>query len=313
MRKSIISIVLVISALASACAAQAAGSVTLATSGAFALYPMMQRFAEEYSKIHPEVKFDITAGGAGKGVADALAGATDFGMVSRDLKQEELDQGAVGVAVTRDAVFVVVNAKNPYIEQILAQGLTTEALGKLYITQEYKTWGDLLGDPSITDAVNVYTRSDSAGAAEMISKFYGGSTQEDLHGIGVDGDAGLLQAVINDPLGVGFNNLGFVYDFTSGMPLEGAMVAPIDINANGTIEEHEYLETRAEAVQAIIDGDYPSPPSRLLYVVTKGQPSGATLEFLRWILSDGQAFVAEAGYVPLTQEELSAQLEKLPQ
>jgi len=301
----------------SACGGQAdspsgAEEVTLSTSGAFALYPLMQRFAEEYRAVHPEVSFDITAGGAGKGISDVLAGATDFGMVSRELKSEETERGAAGFAVARDAVFVVVSADNPYIQQIVARGLTTEALNKLYITQEFTTWGDMLGDPSISDPVNVYTRSDSAGAAEMIAKFYGGTAQEDLHGIGVDGDPGLLQAVLNDPLGIGYNNLGFVYDFTAGTPLAGAVVAPIDINANGEIEEHEFLETRTEAVEAILSGDYPSPPARLLYVVTNGVPSGATLEFLRWMLGEGQAFVNEAGYVLLTDEELAAQLAKLP-
>jgi len=308
---------LLISVLVSACggtpaAPNGAETVTLSTSGAFALYPLMQRFAEEYSALNPEVSFDITAGGAGKGISDVLAGATDFGMVSRDLRQEETDQGALGFAVARDAVFAVVNANNPYLQQILAKGLTPEALGKLYITQEFTTWGDLLGDPSITDAVNLYTRSDAAGAADMIAKFYGGSTQDDLHGIGVDGDPGLLNAVLNDPLGIGYNNLGFIYDFSTGVPLQGVVVAPMDINANGTIEEHEFLETREEAVAAILSGDYPSPPARLLYVVTNGAPTGATLEFLRWILSDGQAFVSEAGYVLLTNAELATEVAKLP-
>jgi phosphate transport system substrate-binding protein len=318
-RNAAFSLVLALGVLLSACgggtaapANNGAEPVTLATSGAFALYPMMQRYAEEYSNVHPEVSFDITAGGAGKGVSDVLAGATDFGMVSRDLKAEETQQGAVGFAVARDAVFVVVNANNPYIDRILAQGLTAEDLGKLYISQEISTWGDLLHDPSITDAVDIYTRSDSAGAAEMIAKFYGGAAQEDLHGIGVDGDPGLLTAVLNDPLGIGYNNLGFIYDFSTGAPVQGAVVAPVDINANGEVEEHESLETRTEAVKAILSGDYPSPPSRLLYVVTKGEPTGATLDFLRWIFSDGQAFVAEAGYVALTAEELANEQAKLP-
>lgn len=318
LQKIKLTLILLISVLVSACGAAAqtgtgVQKVTLATSGAFALYPMMQRWAEEYGKVHPEVSFDITAGGAGKGISDVLAGATDFGMVSRDLKQAETDQGAFGIAVARDAVFVVVNAKNPYADKILSQGFTIEALKKLYITQEYKTWGDLLGDPSITEMVHAYSRSDSAGAAEMIAKFFGGSGQDDLHGIGVDGDAGLLQAVANDPLGIGYNNGGFVYDLATDKPIDGTVIAPIDLNHNGFIEEHEYLETRTEADQAVLAGEYPAPPARLLFLVTKGQPSGATLEFLRWILDDGQAFITEAGYVPLTAEELSAQLAKLPQ
>src|SRR6266508_613689 len=86
---------------------------TIVISGAFALYPMMTRWAEEFQKIHPGVKFDVSGGGAGKGMTDALAGAVDIGMVSRGIKAEEEKQGAYAVAVTKDAVFPMINAKNP--------------------------------------------------------------------------------------------------------------------------------------------------------------------------------------------------------
>ena len=38
----------------------------IAVSGAWALYPMMVRWGEEYHDRYPEVEFDISAGGAGK-------------------------------------------------------------------------------------------------------------------------------------------------------------------------------------------------------------------------------------------------------
>ena len=62
------------------------GTVTI--SGAWALYPLMVRWGEEFQKLHPDVKFDISAGGAGKGMADALANAVDIGMVSREIYPE---------------------------------------------------------------------------------------------------------------------------------------------------------------------------------------------------------------------------------
>ena len=42
---------------------------TIRVSGAWALYPMAVRWSEEFKKIHPKVRIDISAGGAGKGVA----------------------------------------------------------------------------------------------------------------------------------------------------------------------------------------------------------------------------------------------------
>jgi len=60
------------------------GQISL--SGAFALYPLAVKWAEEFRKLHPKVKIDISGGGAGKGITDALAKVVDLGMVSRELK-----------------------------------------------------------------------------------------------------------------------------------------------------------------------------------------------------------------------------------
>jgi ABC-type phosphate transport system substrate-binding protein len=45
--------------------------------------------------------------------------------------------------------------------------------------------------------------------------------------------------------------------------------------------------------------------------VTKGQPTGPAADFIRWVLTDGQAFVDAAGYVPLSADQLQAALTAL--
>ncbi len=115
---------------------------TISISGAFALYPMMQRWAEEFSKLHPKVMFDVQAGGAGKGMSDALADLVDIGMVSRDIAPEEEAKGAYGIAVTKDAVFATISDQNPVLQDLLAKGLTMEQFEKLFITGEITTWGE---------------------------------------------------------------------------------------------------------------------------------------------------------------------------
>jgi phosphate transport system substrate-binding protein len=286
-------------------------SGTIAISGAFALYPMMTRWAEEFQKLHPEVNFDISAGGAGKGMTDAVAGAVDIGMVSRSIKPEEEELGAYGVAVTKDAVFPVVNAANPVLEDILAKGITQEMFEKIYITGEITTWGQVVGKPEITDEIHVYTRSDACGAAEMWAKFLGDKLQEDLQGVGVNADPGVLDAVVKDPLGIGYNNLGYAYGLASGNPVTGVVIAPIDLNKDGQADDSERLETMPEAIEAVASGKYPSPPARALNLVTKGKPTGLVQTFIEWILTDGQAFVGEGGYVQLTPEQLAESIEKV--
>jgi len=58
---------------------------TINISGAFALYPITVKWAQEFKKTHPNVTFNISAGGAGKGITDALSGLVDIGLASRDI------------------------------------------------------------------------------------------------------------------------------------------------------------------------------------------------------------------------------------
>ncbi len=286
-------------------------SGTISVSGAFALYPMMQRWSEEFHKLHPYVQFDISAGGAGKGMTDALGGAVNIGMVSRSIHQEEIDRGAFWVAVVMDAVLPTINVNNPYLTQIQARGVPSTTFEAIWLGQ-ITAWGQVIGDESVTDPIHVYTRSDACGAADMWAAYIGGHKQEDLQGIGVDGDAGLATAVAQDTLGIGYNNLNFAYDASTGRPVAGLAIAPLDINANGRLDADEaFYDTRADVMAAIKDGRYPRPPARPLNLVTLGRPTGLTRAFIEWVLTDGQAFVEETGYVPLAPEQLQEQLAKL--
>jgi phosphate transport system substrate-binding protein len=285
---------------------------TITISGAWALYPLMVRWGEEFQKVYPDVRLDISAGGAGKGLADALAGAVDIGMVSREISPQEEAKGAFWVAVVKDAVFPTISTENPVWDDLWQKGLSREVLRGIYITGEITTWGQAVGRPEVTDPIHVFTRSDACGAAETWAKYLGGQ-QEDLLGIAVYGDPGLLDAVIKDPLAIGFNNLNYAYDMDTGLPVEGARVPPIDANEDGQAGADEVYETKEQAVTAVATNKYPSPPARDLNLVTRGQPGGLTKAFVTWILADGQAFVDEAGYIALPGDRLATEAGKLDQ
>ena len=291
--------------------ASSADEGTITISGAFALYPLMVRWGEEYTKLRPGVQFDISAGGAGKGMTDALAGAVEIGMVSRTVTPEEEAKGAFWVEVVKDAVFPTISSQNPVYADLMAKGITQETFTDIYITGEITTWGQVVGRPEVTDPIHVYTRSDACGAAEVWAKFLDGNKQENLLGIGVSADPGLLDAVIKDPLGIGYNNLNYAFDANTGLAVTGAAVVPVDVNGNGIVDPDELLETKEEAIGAVATGVYPSPPARALNLVTLGKPSGLVLAFIEWILTDGQQYIDEVGYIPLTVEQLQASQDKL--
>jgi phosphate transport system substrate-binding protein len=285
------------------------GRITV--SGAWALYPMMVKWASEYKTVNPDVTIDVSAGGAGKGMADAISGIVDIGMVSREIKKEESDKGAWAISVAKDAVIPMMNANNPQREIILKRGMTKNDFYRLWISGKTKNWNDLFGGGKALP-IHVFTRSDACGAAETWARYVGGF-QEDLKGTGVYGDPGLADAVRNDELGIGYNNVNFAYDAATKKPVAGLIPVPLDSNGNGIIDQNENIYTdRDLLIKAISEGLYPSPPGRNLHLVCRGVPQKETvMKFLLWILSEGQRFIPETGYIGLPDEYLKKQAELL--
>lgn len=276
------------------------GSVSI--SGAFALYPLAVQWTGDFAEKYPGVRIDLSAGGAGKGMTDVINGMVDFAMMSRDLHDEEREKGAVDFPVGRDAVLPVLSAANPLLEKIRAHGITAEDARRIWVTGECKTWGQLLGTAD-TAPINVYTRSDACGAAQTFAAWFG-AVQEDLGGTAVYGDPGISKAVIADPFGIGFNNMAYAYDSQSLNVQEGLAVLPLDIDGDGTVaREEDFYQTRSSIAAAIEAGRFPAPPSRNLYLVSKGAPTdSAAVALLLYILGDGQDLNEPNGFVRISRQ-----------
>jgi phosphate transport system substrate-binding protein len=284
---------------------------TISISGAFALYPMTVKWAEEFQKLNPEVRIDVSAGGAGKGMTDALSGMVNLGMISREINPAEIEKGAWFLAVTKDAVLPTINSQNPVRDEILKKGFTQEIFKEIFLSGNTHTWGEFFGLPD-ENKINVYNRSDACGAAEMWGKYLG-KNQESIKGVGVFGDPGIADAVKNDKYGIGFNNVIYAYDIKSRKKYEGLEIIPIDLNGNRVIDAEENFYGSLDSIMlAIQTSRYPSPPARDLYLVSKGKPSDpVVIAFLEWILTDGQQFVREGGYVQLPTEKITNEKLKL--
>jgi len=287
-----------------------ADSGTISISGAFALYPMTAKWVEEFQKQYPKIRVDVSAGGAGKGMTDALARMVDLGMFSREVSESETVQGAWKIAVTKDAVLCTIHANNPALPQLKSRGMKKADFQRIFLSDTAHNWSEIY--PEVVAGMHVFTRSDACGAAEIWGKYLG-NNQEGLKGIGVFGDSGMADAVKNDRLGIGYNNVGYAYDAGTRKKLAGIDIIPIDINEDGQISADENIyETLDQVMAGIAEGKYPSPPARPLYFVAKGKPEkNEVILFLKWILTEGQKYVGEAGYVQLSPDLIQEQLDKL--
>lgn len=103
----------------------ATGSVTI--SGSSSVSPLMQKLIEGYNAINPDVEIELQTSDSTTGMTDAINGMSDIGMASRELKQEELDQGLVNTVIATDGIAIIVNNESPI------EDLTTEQVRDIYL------------------------------------------------------------------------------------------------------------------------------------------------------------------------------------
>lgn len=284
----------------------------ISISGAFALYPIVVLWSDNFRKEHPHVRFNISAGGAGKGIADVLSNMVDIGLVSRDLHAPELTRGAYPIHVAKDAVVGSFNSNHPNYSLIKERGLTKKELENIFVHNSYKLWSDI--DPRfVKEPIEVYVRSDAAGAAETWAKFLG-VHQEDLKGVGIFGDPGLVQVIKDKPLSIGFSNINFVYDLQSKRTVKDIAIIPMDINNSGKIDkEEDFYNDLDSLTSAVLTNHYPSPPARnLTFVIREDKKTKLLTAFIQFVLEkEQQGYLLENGYVPLNEEAKNHESNKL--
>ena len=280
-------------------------------SGAYALAPLARRWADDFMKIHKDVKIDLLETGTGRGIADLIDKKADLAMISRPLLDEEKEAGIWTIPVAKDGVAIIVNDKNPYLPRIMKQGLSPDEIQQLFTGTMPTTWGELL-DTTGKEKPAVYTRADESGAAEILAGFCYRKAS-DLKGKAVTGDIEMIKSVRNNPLAVGFCNLSFAFEAPTGTRTENIQIIPFDLDFDDSIGRVEMpfrdLET---AHRSIWLGIYPENLCRELTLGSAGKPTNpAILAFLNFVVAEGQDVVKQMGLCELNSVYLRYAKESL--
>lgn len=89
----------------------------LVITGSTSVEPLMKKLAAAYEEKHSDVEINIGLGGSSVGVSDAKSGKSDFGMASRELKQEERADGITSLKIADDGLAMIVN-KNCTVDSV---------------------------------------------------------------------------------------------------------------------------------------------------------------------------------------------------
>lgn len=259
--------------------------------------PLLEKWASEYEKEYPEVEIIFTKGRSSDEKADlSLVSSAD--VTGGKSAQTVLLAG-------RYALLPVANAENPLLVNAGRKGLNKDRLENLFFDKGVL---EGLGDPSSeeqTGEITVYSGHKPESFAGAVAAHFGYSTA-DFRGRKISGDdVFLIQAILKDQTGITFNSLNYVFDTETRKLKEGLALLPLDLKKN----EREILaEGNLDQIIALIEEqNIPLFPVENIGFVYKDN-NRAAKEFLRWILSEGQSYNHEYGFLQTEETVLTAQL-----
>lgn len=115
-------------------ASGATGRVVVA--GSSSVTPVMEKLAEAYQAVNPDVEIEVNQSDSTTGVTSAIEGACDLGMASRELEQSELDQGVTSTVIATDGIAVIVNNNNS------VEDLTSDQIRQIFVG-EITNWSEI--------------------------------------------------------------------------------------------------------------------------------------------------------------------------
>lgn len=267
--------------------------VQIKQKGSDTLLILVQNWAEAYMADNTDVEIVVNGGGSGTGISALINKQIDIADASREIKQQELKSAEeAGVEpvewrVALDGISIIVNKDNSIGE---LDYLQLKAIYEGSVT----SWSEVVG---VEGAIVTYGRQSTSGT-------YGYFQEEVLEEEDyrtdmnqLSGNADIVEAVINDPNGIGYVGVAYADARKGELKILGIKRDPAGTAYQPTADN-------------IANGKYPL--SRYLYVYTDGVPEGAIADYIKFMLSsEGQGITEEVGYIPIPQSIVTEQLSNL--
>ena len=249
------------------------GRQQIIVSGSTTILPIAEQAAEDF-KQKTGISVLVSGLGSSAGIEAVTAGTAQIGTSSRDLKPEEKSLGLVDTPIAYDGIAVIVSPTNPVGD------LTTKQLQDIF-SGKIRNWSEVGGEDRPIDLVN---RDEASGTRQAFQSLVMGNATFDPRAAVLPGTGQVRDVVARAPGAIGYISVGFVAPrFTD------VRVKAVSVNGIAPTEKN------------VASKKY--PVGRVLHFFTKGPATGATKEFIDYVLSPAlqKGVVVEAGFIPIAQ------------
>ncbi|MBE0685658.1 MAG: PstS family phosphate ABC transporter substrate-binding protein [Anaerolineaceae bacterium] len=241
-------------------------------------------WAEEYQKLHPEVRISVTGGGSGTGIASLINNTVDLANASRKIKSEEIESAnkngvePIEYVVARDAIAVIVHPDNPI------NHLTLQEISDIY-TGKIQNWNELGGEDRPIVRLSRETNSGTHVYFLEVVIRLGDSDDKTIFSANtllLPSSEGIIAEVRENRNAIGYDGLGYITE-------------EVKVLGIASEEGSDYIFPTLSSVN---DNLYAI--SRNLYIYAPGTPPSFVKDYLDWIMtSEGQKIVEDLGFIPV--------------
>jgi phosphate transport system substrate-binding protein len=299
----------------------------LTGAGATFPFPMYSKWFSEYQKLHPLVQINYQSQGSGAGIRAATEGTVDFGASDQPMTDEQIGKfretrktGILHFPTVMGAVVPTYNIAGV----TAALNFTPAALAGIFLGKITK-WNDpaiASENPDVKlpgDGIIVIHRSDGSGTSFVFTDYLSkvspewkagpgtGAAISWPAGLGGKGNEGVIGLVKQTPNSIGYTEM--IYAAQNDIPAGAVQNAagkfvkatPASVTAAAaTVPMPD--DFRVSITNATGDAAYPiSSFTWLLIPETIGDAGkrGVVTDFLKWMLTDGQAMAPALQYASL--------------
>jgi ABC-type phosphate transport system substrate-binding protein len=254
--------------------------------------PLLEKWIAEYSKSNPDVQIAI-ADGKDVNVKDA-----DIYLVASESHKTNV------FSVGSYAILPVAGKDNVLLSHLRKKRLNEKRLKELFFEKDIIP-GETPEKDKYTD-VTVYSANSYSPVSGTFAGYFGYEIS-DIRGKKIAGDdIYLISAIQKDSTGVCFNNLSYIYDVSSRQLKENIAILPLDL-------KKEYGEIVAEAdldelIALLENHSIDLIPVKDFSFTLSGSADEQAHHFVHWVLSEGQAFNHQFGFLKQQNTTLAINL-----
>ncbi|MBI2832786.1 MAG: PstS family phosphate ABC transporter substrate-binding protein [Chloroflexi bacterium] len=274
-------------------------SGTIEIDGSSTVFPITEAVAEEFGKLHPQIRVNVGISGTGGGFKRFVVGETQISDASRPIKDSEKEQAKknniqwIEMPVAYDGLSVMVNPQNTW-----ATSMSTSEMKRLWEPgSAIKRWNQIRSNwPD--RPINLYGPGTDSGTFDYFTEAINGKEDASRPDFTASEDDNVLvQGISGDPNALGY--FGYAYYVENKDKLK---LVAIDGGSGPVLP----------SVDTILNGTY-KPLSRpiFIYVNMAALSRPEVKEFIRFYMTEGPKLVSEVGYVPMPARAYSENLTKV--